>query len=64
MNVRAAVEEGLALYVRLVDPATGASGFVAIEPAIRPHSPLRFYRGRPPHVPSTQDAATRGTKGH
>ncbi len=36
-----------ALFVRRVDPAAGAAGFVPIAPAVLPGSPLRFARGRP-----------------
>jgi hypothetical protein len=60
---------GVELFVRLVDPATGASAFVAIEPAIKPSSPLRFARERPPtptrgvplhRSPISTNAAERG----
>jgi hypothetical protein len=61
---------GAEIYVRLVDPDTGAAGFVAIGPAIRPDSALRFHRGRPvsgargvPLHPVTHNAAERGTPG-
>ncbi len=42
MSVRAAVEGGLTLYVRV------AGGFLPIEPAIRPDSAMRFHRGVAP----------------
>ena len=62
MSVRAAIEAGTAPFIRLVDPATGASGFVAIAPAIKPDSPLRFYRGRPPAPPPDRQRAVEGER--
>lgn len=63
------LDAGAELFVRLVDPDTGAAGFVAIAPAIRPDSALRFHRGRPlaaaRGVPlhRSNTAAARGTGG-
>jgi len=40
-----------ALYVRVIDPTTGAIGFLPLEPAICPSSSMRFHRSRPPRAP-------------
>jgi hypothetical protein len=53
---------GAELYVRLIDPVTGASGFVAIGPAV-PSSPLRFHRGRPPRFSIPGEAVHTGARG-
>jgi len=42
------LDAGAELFVRVVNPHTGASGFLPILPATLPSSPTRFYRGVPP----------------
>lgn len=38
------------LFVKVVDPKSGTVGFLPIQPATLPSSPMRFWKGRPPQV--------------
>jgi hypothetical protein len=37
-------------FVKVIDSQTGTVGYLPVSPPIKPDSPMRFWKGRPPEV--------------